>query len=587
MKMFGLLPDDSKVGRNFALLISLLINRPIFEYELAVYDQEHLLKTVADNNERQALSEDYKKLEAIKRSTRHNNLLWWLARVISFMAMVRGLIFVYVTHFQYEAYPRVAGLSTGTLRSEDGVVTENYSYYCLKSNCSSLFGSHLETSEREQNLAKLPAFYICHEALASMTYIPMEHDYGRGTHWFTIIVAASILIDLAVHKFRAGDRDLENSMLMFLVAPNLSCKVMFERAKQLMKEVRHSFKNFIELQRIRRCERIASRYQAGLASHSIQQSRQYQPRSELDWPGLNKVDVSCKTTEVQPPSLMLNNLMMCRFEHTDEGEFARDCLPLIGKMIDLARELHKATSEANCSIWIGETGAHAKDDVTKIMPELNVSLLVLYIADFASVTVWGIVRLFDLLLSTWELRCWICELRYKLMIVQPLLRDFHRWSMKEVEPFWGDEPDMVFRYDLFRDKFKREVKVSLFRLDHGSFAKLNKRIENERMLENNYVHIAYNNQQARGGPERMLAGLLEKLYVETRLMIELRDKTERRMSIIIIVGMALDYSIYFVTIYLSRVMYLPWDMSFSIIFCTLYPISLIMNSTIMSHQVSF
>jgi hypothetical protein len=165
--MFAELLDDSKVGRNFAVAISPYINRPIFEYELAIYDRERLLKTVADNNKRQALSADYKKLDAIKQSTRYSYLIWWLMRVLCFISINKALIYIYATHFQYESFPRVAGLSVDTRKSAD---TTTYSYHCLKSNCSSLFGSHLETSRREQTLAKLPAFFVCHQILTNFMY---------------------------------------------------------------------------------------------------------------------------------------------------------------------------------------------------------------------------------------------------------------------------------------------------------------------------------------------------------------------------------------------------------------------------------
>jgi hypothetical protein len=164
------------------------------------------------------------------------------------------------------------------------------------------------------------------------------------------------------------------------------------------------------------------------------------------------------------------------------------------------------------------------------------------------------------------------------------LIDFRRWSSANGLS-QNSELDLVFNYDIFRDKFRREVKAGWLLLNHKSFVKYNKQVDNEQVLEENYFYST--DDQARFGPEKMLAQLLEKLYVELRLMTEYKDKSERRMSILIIVAMCMNYYVAFVTIYLGVLMrHLPWDMIAGASFCTVFPVMLIMNSAIMSHQVS-
>jgi hypothetical protein len=230
---------------------------------------------------------------------------------------------------------------------------------------------------------------------------------------------------------------------------------------------------------------------------------------------------------------------------------------IASRMSQLVQELHVETRRANCSVWTIENNQLSPIDLAKISPNFGTLWVIMDFVAIQSDSFWGLIKFFDLFLCAWEVRCWICELRYKLLIVQPLLKDFHRWSTREDERFEDNEPDMVFRYDEFRDKFKREVKASFLRLDHES------------------------------SRERMLARLLEKLYVDMRLMNELKYQTERRMSIVIVASIFLDYYIVFVIIYICLLMQqFPWDLIVCVGFCTLYPIVLIINSAVMSHQVS-
>lgn len=599
--MLAHLIDDFSVGRYFVLLCSLFNNRPIFEHDLRVHESTMDMQSASSKNEQRILAEDYGTLLEVNRLTRFSRMCQWFYRLFSILSVARCLFYLYEMHYQFKIFSREDRLIVDRRSDEVTSPSAIYSFGCIRSNCSQLFDPQLNATKSELILDRLPIFSMCHPTLSSY-YEPLQHEFGVGTTLFSTIIIYLVFIDLLVFKLEPG-QTLDNSMLVFLVTPNLAHKSMLERAKQHLKEMRHSYRNYLNSERIKRHCRIECARHDGF--------------------GLIGDLPAGHGSKFAPPTLSLIDRMRFKFDHIDETDFARDCLPLIrsrwwhkiminaikhlagipilysiliavslccyyeylaNRMRELTHGLHHEMQQENCSIWRLDDHLSQQVDLTGI--KLGLNIYTAFTASFIFV-LWpclcGISVITNACFSVWELRCWMCELQYKLTIVQPLIKDLVQWLNGRRK--LHDEPNLVFRFDKFRLQFMAEIRPSLLLIRHKSFVRFSKQVENEQKLEENYCRLPYG--RAQSDPEYKLAELLEKFYVELRLMIELKGHVERRISMITIGTIVATYLSSLSSVYVIKMMHAVRLESVMVgTMGQLAPMALIMNSVSMSTQVS-
>lgn len=610
------LKGNSLIGRLFVLLNSLFINRSVFDDDLQVYDQYNKLmiqSTVASKEERQILEEDHETLLATSRSTRLIRTLHWFIKIITWLYTARAVLYLYEMHYLYKIFSIESRLIVE--RRPSGTI---YSYGCIQSNCLQLFDPLLDATRSKLNLDRLPIFSICNPTL-SHYYEPFQHEYGLGSLYYATFIVYLITINMLVPKLQPR-LTVNNSTLLFIVAPNLAYNMMLNRAKHHLKDMRHSYKNYIESERAKRFQKIMFvRYQdADDAGYSI---------------GI----------ELPQPTIRVSDLMRCKFDHIDETNYASDCLPLIRStwwhdiliaslkkmlpimLVDISclsaavcyynyhatnritktmHEMNVVVVESNCSIWRQDPFAGSNGSVVELS-EMSFGLnlytgLSIWLFTVGWAMFWGVITFMSMFLYAWELRCWICELRYKLVMVKPLIRNLFDWRNYDgnisqngtldirlaCDQHWESELDMVFSFDKFRAQFKSEIHPSCLFNDHESFVKFTKQAENERRLEENYCQTPYDTRRI-VDPERALIEILEKFYVELRLMNELKDDLEKRLSSSIIMTIAANYIISFMSISIVKMTQdFRWELMIFVVGSNIAPIALIMNVVVMSSQVS-
>lgn len=165
------------------------------------------MNTAVDTNEKRLLTEERNKLAEVMRLTRFKYLFWWLMRALGLIGIGKGLVYFYLMSFKYNTLTRGFGLDIEKAQIGN-VETELYTFACLSSNCSSLFGLQLDRLRRDENIAKMPLFVICHQTLANLLYAPIEKEFAISAICFTLITAGFLNVELFIYRKEGMNSEL-------------------------------------------------------------------------------------------------------------------------------------------------------------------------------------------------------------------------------------------------------------------------------------------------------------------------------------------------------------------------------------------
>jgi hypothetical protein len=586
-----------------------------------------MLQTTMDTpaEERLSLRQDCSTLRWV------DNLHWlvvWCHRFfrwLSYALAARALHYLFIVHCQYKIFTKERRLVVSRkLDSLTGKSDSIYSYACLASNCSSLFDARLDPIRSERNLNKLAVFAVCHPYV-SLLQEPIAHDTPIGTPYHCTIILLTIAIELLVFRPLARTEP-EKSLLVFMVAPVLARKMLLERAKIQLIQVRHSYANFVSAQQMKLAKRICG------GGHSEPPPSKRLARTRP----FGLFERNCDDTTNSN-----DNSIIYRFGLNDQS--ANDCLPLIRtdwwhkkvssimtvcssllllvlvggsvgsayhhrsmkiqfetKMDELALDVAKE----DCAIWYQNDSERSRVDLMRFRVSLNAfSLFVLCVHILGWTAVWGQVKVLQFLVALWELRCWIYELHYKLLIVRQIIKTSQSDNVCKQSCDAGGgclKPDAAqvarFDYEQVRGRILGLMKAHFFLISHKPFAKFSNELLHEHHTKMGPANGGIQTRQegdtttrlGRGrAADRALAELLEKFYVELRLMNELKNDAEQANAYFMVYLFVCSYVFSFGSFVVAKVIGdMRWELKLFVFAGISWPILLISNAAFSNDQVS-
>jgi hypothetical protein len=293
---------------------------------------------------------------------------------------------------------------------------------------------------------------------------------------------------------------------------------------------------------------------------------------------------------------------------------------LVRKRI-LMSELHQAAHQSDCSIWLksrpgAEQQVSSHDENLVELSQLKygwdffglLTNAIMYVCWPNCVT---IVPAYYALLIAWDLRCFISELKFKLGTFLPVVEDMSQRMAAAGErralPTDLSRADTAAgglihandgqltnesNYEKLAQKFTNDVRVLMFTLRNKPFLSLHARLENHQfiMAECFGERSATNNNNGSHRsrwPQLLLPEIMEKLYVQFRMMDDLARDVEVNVAVVTFFSNILEYFITLFTVLSAKSTRTVATVHYvCIIFSITFSFTLTLNSAILHAKVS-
>jgi hypothetical protein len=604
----------------FAWLLSLDRKNPIFEIDLKSYELHELVSKINPV--------ELEELEFVESMARPNKTLRYM-KLIWNVWIVSYLI--KKAHYLYTMLVEYNLLSMGSrLAIDRDAITGRrlYSYACLASNCSTLFDPLVNATRSRLIMDELPVFSICHPYLARISE-PPEHVNKLG-----ISIAAlsacffSVLFILRTEQARIRTR---NPLLLFLVAPNISRRLNFLRTE---KHAENLHRSFLQYQQMTWAKRFAynrsGARSSNLGVYELQSSSRRSARSKA----------SPRVNQTQPPKW--------DYLSWEKRRFVYDCFPLVrfeqwrrhvadtlffltssifvsmvtnpiiflwvaNVYLDRNRfamvEFQLELDRMGCSIWHAETNEPIR--LTSLQYGFNAFGVISFGTTMVAMPMLSILLSGALVLtSSWELRCLICELKYKIVMLLPVIKNMtdamlrerarfessHRQSYLDEhnrleytlhEAGGGQQVTNEFKYAKLREKFTKDVRAVSLMLLNRPFLGGQLPLETQAYIMRECFDERLTSAVGLPHWPTILAELLEKLYVEFRILDDLVAETHPDISLITGTSAAMCYSTFLVTLIICKFTESISPEQYYVMLANLFgAIAMTVNSAILRAKVS-
>jgi hypothetical protein len=603
----------------FVWLVSLTRQRPVFETDTQM-DELHKLIDTANPTE---VSE----LESVERMSRPNRTIENVKLAIKVWAtihLLRGVCCCYLMLVEYDGISR-ARLA---ISRDESTGQQLYSFACVTSNCSTLFDPLVNATRSQLIMDELPIFATCQPLLARFND-PLEHMNLFGI--YTTIVTGCMYLIMLMTLSELSRIQNRSPQLLFLVAPNISRRLNFLKTKEHAEELQRSFLQYQQMIWTKRF----TYSQSGAASSHLDV---YEPQSSVRRTVKSKA--GSKSNQAQTPQW--------DYLSWEKRRFVYDCFPLIrfeqwrqrvgdlvlllisyvatsaialmilyfwlanvylNKKRKLMPEFQSDVNRAGCKLWHQRTGEEL--DLAGLPYGFSVYGVISFCVISVSVPIWfNCVAAMVVVVNSWELRCLICELKYKIIMLLPVIKNMtdamlcerarfessHRrsyldghnrleYTLREVGG--GQQVTNEFKYGKLRDKFVKDVRAVPLALLNRPFLSHRLRLETQAFIMKECLDDRLKSSVGLPHWPTTLAELLEKLYVEFRILDDLM--TEARPSISVVTGASavLSYVDFLVTLTFCKLTGVTFLLHYIVLIVGfLGAIALTLNSAILRSKVS-
>jgi hypothetical protein len=613
------------VPRAFVWLVSLFRTSPVFELD---FQMDKLHKLIDTTN-----PAEVSELEFVERMARPNRTIeivklamkLWVAA--SLMKMVVCCYFMLI---EYKIISMESRLVVVHNTSTAG--RPLYSFACLASNCSSLFDPLVNATRSRLIMDELPVLPICQPFLSKFNETSQSI---LGT--YSMLMSSFISIIALILQSQLSKIQTRNPLLLFLVAPNISRRLNFIKTKMHVEDLSRSFAQYQLMIWIEQF----TYYNNCSGSGGIQSRLDvYGPQSSA---ASGSASRSQATSTLQPPPKRRDHLSV------ERHRFVYDCFPFVrferwrrlvsdvlllcntttlliaiacpvtfiwlasvylNKQQRIMAEFMSEIDRSGCSIWHKRTNNMI--DITGFHYGFNLyGLLSTFFVLFAW-PMWSIMAPIEVaIMVSWELRCLVCELKYKIIMLLPVIKNMtdamlceRAWFESGHRQSYLDEHNCLeytlhevgggqqvvtneFNYGKLREKFAKDVWVIPLALINRPFLSHQLRLETQAFIMNECLDDRF--KSAVGLPHWpiTLAELLEKLYVEFRILDDLFAEADPGISVITGTGSVLCYLVFLISLLMFKLIGATrfeqcLFMSLSL-FCAIF---MTLNSAILRSKVS-
>jgi hypothetical protein len=606
--------------RMFVRLLSLARKNPIFEIDIKSVELHELV----DRTNPVELDE----LEFVESMAKPNKT----TRCIKFILNVWiASYLIKKAHYCYTMLVEYNVLSVGSrlvVERDESTGQRLYSFACLASNCSTLFDPLANANRSKLMMDELPVFAICHPHLARFSE-PSDHTTKLGIY-VTALAASfyTILFILQSEQVRLRTR---NPLLLFLATPNISRRLNFLRTKKHAEDLHRSFMQYQQTIWTKRFTYNKSGAAPHLDAYEPQSSDRRSVRSKA----------SSSDNSTQPPKW--------DYLSWEKRRFVYDCFPLIrleqwrqrvcdmllvlsgcvlmsfvaisttslwamNSYLDRKRwamaEFQLELTRTSCSIWHADTNEPVR--ITSLQYGLNtfgaLSLItVLFVVPTLSLSLTGLL----VLASSLDLRCLICELKYKIIMSLPVIKNMTDAMLRERARFesshrrsyldahnrleytlrdaGGGQQAVTneFKYGKLREKFVKDVRVVSLALLNRPFLGRQLPLETQAFIMRECFDKRLTSAVGLPHWPTILAELLEKLYVEFRILDDLVTETHPDISVLTGASAAMCYAAFLVTLIICKFTESISPEQYFVLLVTFFgAIGMTLNSAILLAKVS-
>jgi hypothetical protein len=630
-------------ARALVRAMSVFLVRPVFECDVKGLNLREMI-----DNTKPAEVEELKFVESMACPNKTIQNIKQAFKLLGISFVARVLVYCYFMLFKYNVLAKESRLVIGR---DPSTGRPSYSFACLTSNCSSLFDPVVNATRSRLIMDELPIFSICQPFLSQLNE-PIQHVTSLiGLYVCTIMACYYVVSDRLLCMEQSKIRT-KNSLLLFLVAPNISHRIRHRAAQEHVQDLHWSFlqyRHLIWANRFNFGRREAAYLSNFVEVADVQRQRPLGPlKSERD--------------ARRRRSTMTHQSSVDYFDRSP-GEFVQNCTPctrfeswrrrtiylMIGISVNLAltiislpfmqnlytmlrlqskRDLlngfHLDMNKAGCSIWRKQhllpvvqqqfgNESHSDDtiDLQSLRYEMNTygalsTLIVMYAWPTCAIS----VPVYLVLVNSLDLRCLVCELKYKIIMLLPVIKNMTDAMLRERAWFesrhrksyldehnclentlrgFGGGQHVTNRFNLgkLRDKFVNDVRVLFFSLLSRPFLDHKLRLETQTFITNECLDERFKSSAGLSHWPVTLAELMEKLYVQFRILDDLLTEAQPSISVVTGTTAGFCYVALAVTLAFYRI-----QRSIIILQCMIVGVSLvttvglILNSAILEAKVS-
>jgi hypothetical protein len=604
------------VPRAFMWLYSLTHTRPVFETDIRMDELHELI-----DNRNPIEASEFEFVERMSRPSRTIENVKLAVKALIGIYLIKAVHCCYFMLFKYKAFSVESRLAIGRDSSTGQPL---YNFACITSNCSTLFDPLVNATRSQLIMDELPVLPICHPFLSKFNELAQSTNL-RGT--FVMLVSSCICIVSLILQWKLSKIPTRNQLLMFLVAPNISHRLILTRTKMHVENLNRPLLHQMRWARPLVCNRSGA-IRNLLDVFGLQSNLSRSARLQADATAQTKQDPS----GVNKCQFVHDCFPLVRSEHwrrqlsdvllflsiitliwiiTFFGVFLWFTNVYLERQRQALGELQLEIDRSTCSIWRKRTNEMI--DITSFQLDFNAYGLLSSFVVVVALPCWSIMApLQVVLISSWELRCLICELKYKIIMLLPAIKHItdamllerasfkssHRNSylqngyngrlectMRKVD---GRQPATnEFKYDKLREKFMKDVRAVPLALLNKPLLGHQIRLETQAFIINECLDDQFKSPASLAHWPTTLAELVEKLYVQFRVADDLLAEASPSISVVTGIGAVLCYSVFLVSFVMCKlaVSTLPEQYMLMSI-CLLCVIFLTLNSAILRSKVS-
>jgi hypothetical protein len=597
--------------RAFVWLVSFTRQRPVFETHTQT-DELHKLIDTANPTE---LSE----LEFVERMARPNRTIENVKMATKMWITLHLLRAAYCCYLMLVEYNIISRASRLAISNDESTGQQLYSFACITSNCSTLFDPLVNATRSQLIMDELPIFATCQPLLARFNE-PQEHMSLFGV--YTMIINACswpIILIMLSELARVRSR---NPHLLFLAAPNISRRLNFLRTKEHAEELQRSF---LQYQQMIWTKRFTYNPSGSSSSHLDV----YEPQSSVRRTAKSKA--CSKSNQAQTPQW--------DYLSWEKHRFVYDCFPLIrfeewrrrvgyvvllfissvaaiaiAVMISfcwtanvhfdekrlLMVEIQSEANRTGCKLWHKRTGGQL--DLAGLQYGFG-AYGVISLCVSTSVPIWlSLLPIVAIVMNSWDLRCLICELKYKIIMLLPVIKNMTDAMLREQARFesrhqrsyldghnrleytlrevgGGQQVTNEFKYGKLREKFVKDVRAIPLALLNRPFLSHRLRLETQVFIMKECLDDRFKSAVDLTHWPTTLAELLEKLYVEFRILDDLMTEAHPCISVVTGTAAILCYLVALITLTLCKLSEVTFLLHYLTIFaCFFGAIALTLSS---------
>jgi hypothetical protein len=576
--------------RVFVRLLSFTLKDPVFEHDIRCYKLAELI----DQKSPLEVSE-LECIESLKLRNKTKENIERIFRWLSITLFVRALVYCYFMLVKYNTFAKESRLVIDhNTNHDDTGQPQLYSFACLASNCSSLVDPLLNATRSRLIMDELPVFSICQKFL-SMFNEPFQHINLLGVYLMLLsasVHAIGLVLSLELSRCRT-----KCPLLLFWVAPNISRRLAILRIEKHIGNLRRSFCNYQQMiwaERLKR-NRIISMNPIRVVGVHAEPGARSSFRAGSERLGASRLDPDC-------PSCW------------DERKFVDDCLPIVrfehwrrkmdtifimfallfsvmmialvvavlwtldlylDKKVQAMAEFQAEINRSGCSIWRQQTNEQIKPAGLQCgFGTYNVLSLIVIIVLWPCWTVSAPAHI--VLVNSWEVRCLICELKYKIIMLLPVIKNMTDAMLRERAHFGQVDHHVLhpcrrnllddnwrvvggrqvsaswFKFERLTEKFGKDIRVVYFSIVNRPLLSYRLRLETQAFIMNECLGDRFKSSAGLAHWPSTLAELLEKLYVQYRFFDDLLSETDPSNSVVTGTSSSLCYVVFLVNLIMCK-----------------------------------